>query len=82
MNRSAVTSLRTRHRSGKLVQLPGFGPVTAAVVLAEIGVDMNRFPTAGHPRKTKTGHGNRYLARALGDVVVMAGRSQTFLGEH
>ena len=28
-----------------------------------------------------TGHGNRYLARVLGEAVVMAGRSDTFLGE-
>ena len=28
-----------------------------------------------------TGHGDRYLARVLGEAAVMAGRSDTFLGE-
>ena len=28
-----------------------------------------------------TGHGNRYLARILGEAAVMAARSDTFLGE-
>jgi transposase len=29
-------------------EIPGIGPVAAAVILAEIGADMARFPTAGH----------------------------------
>ena len=78
---------------------PGIGPVAAAIIIAEIGVDMTRFPTAGHlcswakfspginssAGKTKgngsTGHGNRYLARVLGEAAVVAGRTDTFLGE-
>jgi transposase len=78
--------------------VPGFGPVSTAAVLAEIGVDMGRFPTAGHLAswakftpttqesagkargRPSTGHGNAYLARALGEAAVMAGRSNTFLG--
>jgi transposase len=31
-----------------LDQIPGIGPVAAAAIVAEIGVDMERFPTAGH----------------------------------
>jgi transposase len=31
--------------------------------------------------KAGTGHGNRYLARVLGDVAVAAGKTDTFLGE-
>jgi transposase len=83
----------------RLDELPGIGPVAAAVIIAEIGLDMTRFPTAGHlcswakvspgvkssAGKTKgngsTGHGNRYLARILGEAAVMAARSDTFLGE-
>ena len=83
----------------RLDEIPGIGPVAAAIIIAEIGVDMTRFPTAGHlcswakfspginssAGKTKgngsTGHGNRYLARVLGEAAVMAGRSHTFLGE-
>jgi transposase len=79
--------------------MPGIGPVAAAIILAEVGLDMARFPTAGHlcswakfspgikssAGKNKgsgsTGHGDRYLARVLGEAAVMAGRSDTFLGE-
>jgi transposase len=31
-----------------LDDIPGVGPVVAAAIIAEIGVDMGRFPTAGH----------------------------------
>jgi transposase len=31
--------------------------------------------------KSSTGHGNRYLARVLGEAAVAAGRTDTFLGE-
>lgn len=83
----------------RLDEIPGIGPVAAAIILAEIGVDMSRFPTAGHlcswakfspginssAGKSKgngsTGHGNRYLARVLGEAAVVAGRTDTFLGE-
>jgi transposase len=83
----------------RLDEIPGIGRVAAAIILAEIGVDMSRFPTAGHlcswakfspginssAGKTKgngsTGHGNRYLARVLGEAAVGVGRTHTFLGE-
>jgi transposase len=83
----------------RLDEIPGIGPVAAAVIIAEIGVDMTRFPTAGHlcswakfapgikssAGKNKgngsTGHGDRYLARVLGEAAVSAGRTDTFLGE-
>ena len=83
----------------RLDEIPGIGPVAAAVIIAEIGVDMTRFPTAGHlcswakfspgikssAGKNKgngsTGHGDRYLARVLGEAAVIAGRTDTFLGE-
>ena len=83
----------------RLDEIPGIGRVAAAIILAEIGADMSRFPTAGHlcswakfspgintsAGKTKgngsTGHGNRYLARALGEATVVAGKTDTFLGE-
>lgn len=82
-----------------LIEIPGVKSTTAAVIIAEIGVDMTRFPTAAHlagwakfapgikesaGRKKgtgATGHGNRYLARALGEAAVNAGRTGTFLGE-
>jgi transposase len=83
----------------RLDEIPGLGPIAAAIVIAEIGVDMTRFPTSGHlsswarfapgvkesAGKTKgkatTGHGNRYLARVLGEAAIGAGRTDTFLGE-
>src|SRR5680860_208474 len=83
----------------RLDEIPGIGQIAAAIVIAEIGLDMTRFPTAGHlcswakfspglkssAGKNKgngsTGHGDRYLARVLGEAAVTAGRSETFLGE-
>jgi hypothetical protein len=82
----------------RLDEICGVGRTAAQVILAEIGTDMGRFPTAGHlaswakftpgvtesAGKTKgnssTGHGNRYLARVLGEAAVAAGRTDTFLG--
>ena len=32
----------------RLDEIPGVGPVAAAIIIAEIGIDMTRFPTAGH----------------------------------
>ncbi|MFI6505491.1 IS110 family transposase [Nonomuraea typhae] len=32
----------------KLDEVPGISPVAAAVIISEVGVDMSRFPTAGH----------------------------------
>ncbi len=29
-------------------EIPGIGPVAAAIIIAEIGLDISRFPTAGH----------------------------------
>ena len=84
--------------AARLDEIPGVGPV-AAVIIAEVGVDMSRFPTAGHlcswakfspatrssAGKTKgngsTGHGNRYLARILGEAAAGAARTDSFLGE-
>jgi transposase len=82
-----------------LDDIPGVGAIAARAIIAEIGVDMSRFPTAGHlaswarfapgvkesAGKSKgsgsSGHGNRYLARALGEAAVGASRTNTFLGE-
>jgi transposase len=83
----------------RLDQIPGIGPTAAAVIIAEVGVDMTRFPTpahlsswarfapgvkesAGRKKGTgSTGHGDRYLARVLGEAAVGAGKTNTFLGE-
>ena len=83
----------------RLDAIPGVGRSAAAVIIAEVGVDMSRFPTAAHlaswakfapgikesaGRKKgtgATGHGNRYLARVLGEAAVSASKTDTFLGE-
>jgi transposase len=83
----------------RLDQIPGVGATTAAVIIAEVGLDMTRFPTpahltswarfapgvkesAGRKKGTgSTGHGDRYLARALGEAAVGASKTNTFLGE-
>jgi len=83
----------------RLDEIPGIGRAGAAVIIAEIGTDMSRFPTAGHlvswarfapgvkesagkkKGKGSTGHGNRYLARTLGEAAIGASRTDTFLGE-
>ena len=70
----------------RLDEITGVGCTAAHVMIAEIGVDMARFPTAAHlcswarfapgvkesagkPRgRGATGHGNRYLARILGEA--------------
>ena len=83
----------------RLDEIPGLGPVAACAALAEVGLDMTRFPTAGHlaswarfapgvkesagKKKGRgyTGHGNRYLAKVIGEAAVSAGKTDTFLGE-
>lgn len=83
----------------RLDEIPGVGATAAAVIIAEVGVDMTRFPTpahlsswarfapgvkesAGRKKGTgSTGHGDRYLARALGEAAVSASKTNTFLGE-
>jgi transposase len=83
----------------RLDEIPGIGPIAAAIILAEVGLDMTRFPTARHlcsrakftpgvkesagkkKGRGSTGHGNRYLARVLGEAAVGAARTDSFPGE-
>ena len=83
----------------RLQEIPGISATAAYAILAEIGLDMARFPTAGHlvswakfapgikesagkkKGKGTTGHGNRYLARVLGNAAASIARTSTFLGE-
>jgi transposase len=85
--------------AGRLDEIAGIGRIAAAVIIAEIGTDMTRFPTPGHlvsrakfapgvkesagkkKGRGSTGHGNRYLARVLGEAAIGAARTDTFPGE-
>jgi transposase len=87
------------HAVARLDEIPGLGAIGACAVIAEIGLDMTRFPTCAHlcswarfapgvkesagKKKGRggTGHGNRYLARVLGEAAVAASKTDTFLGE-
>ena len=82
----------------RLDEIPGVGAVIAATIIAEVGVDMSRFPTAGHlcswakfspginssagktTGNSSSGHGNAYLAGALGEAAVVTRKTDTFLG--
>jgi transposase len=82
----------------QLDAIPGIGAINAQDILAEIGVDMSRFPSPAHlvswagfcPQvKESAGRqrgrsarkkGNRYLAAALGEAAIVAGRGKTRLG--
>jgi transposase len=81
----------------RLDEIPGIGPATAQVIIAELGIDMSVFPTADHlaswaklcPRTIqsgakstggKTGKGNPWLKRALGEAAMSAAKTDSFLG--
>ena len=85
------------HQVAQLDEIPGVGQTGAQELIAEIGVDMTRFPASGHlvswarfaPRarqsagKAKpgtTGKGSPWVAGMLGEAVLGAGRTKTFLG--
>ena len=81
----------------QLDEIPGIGVTGAQEIIAEIGVDMGRFPTPGHlvswakfapaarqsagkSKPGSTGKGNPRLGGALGEAVIGAARTKTFLG--
>ena len=81
----------------RLDEITGIGRVAAQTIIAEVGLDMTQFPTAGHlvswakltparcspghARGGRTGKGNPYLKGVLGEAAAAAGRTDTFLGE-
>jgi transposase len=81
----------------RLDQIPGISPELAASIISETGLDMTKFPTAGHlvswaglcgrthqsgPRtRQDKGHGSSYLRGYLGQAAIAAASTPTFLGE-
>jgi transposase len=81
----------------RLDAIPGISADLAAAIIAETGLDMTRFPTAGHlvswaglcPRARQSGPrtrhgksaGNTYLRGYLGQAATGAANTSTFLGE-
>jgi transposase len=81
----------------RLDEIPGISRDLAAAIIAETGLDMTRFATAGHlvsyaglcpvpahsakSRKNRKGHGNKYLRGYLGQAAIAARNTDTFLGE-
>ena len=85
------------HQVAQLDQIPGVGKTGAQELIAEVGIDMTRFPTAAHlvswakfaPRARQsagrakpgtTGKGNPWIGGTLGEAVIGAARTKTFLG--
>jgi transposase len=68
--------------AARLDAIPGIGPRTSEILIAELGVDMRQFPTARHvaswaglcpgPRAVRTGKGNRWLRPALIEAALAA----------
>jgi transposase len=83
--------------TARLDEIPGVSAELAGSIIAETGVDMGRFPTAGHlvawaglcPRTIQSGprtrhgkgQGNTYLRGYLGQAAIGASGTATFLGE-
>jgi transposase len=82
----------------QLDEIAGVGTTSAQELIAEIGVDMSRFPTAGHlvswakfapidnssagkKKGGSTGKGNPWIGGTLGEIVIGASRTHTFLAE-
>jgi len=83
--------------AARLDEVPGISAELAVSIIAETGLDMTRFPTAGHlvswaglcPRAIQSGprtrhgkgQGNTYLRGYLGQAATGAAGTATFLGE-
>jgi transposase len=77
----------------RLAEIPGISPALAAAIIGEIGLDMSRFPTAGHlvswtglcPRTVQSGArkkdgskpGNAHLRGLMGQAANGAARTGT-----
>jgi transposase len=84
--------------AGRLDEIPGISATGAQELIAEIGLDMSRFPDAAHlvsrakfapidrnsagkKKGGSTGKGNPWLAGTVGEIVIAAARTDTFLAE-
>ena len=72
----------------RLAEIPGVSPDLARAVIAEVGLDMTRFPTPGHlaaraglaPVARQSGPGARKPARGRGDAYLKGYCTQAALG--
>ena len=82
----------------QLDEVAGVGKTSAQELIAEIGTDMSRFPTAAHlvswakfapidnssagkKKGCSTGKGNPWIGGTLGEIVIGASRTHTFIAE-
>jgi transposase len=81
----------------RLAEIPGMSRDLARNLIAEIGLDMSRFPTPGHlvswaglapetaqsgtRSRSKKGHGDSYARNAATQAAGGAAKTKTFLGE-
>jgi transposase len=72
----------------RLAEIPGVSPALARAIIAETGLDMTRFPTAGHlvswaglaPAARQSGPRNRKPAKGQGDAYLKGYRTQAATG--
>jgi transposase len=72
----------------RLAQIPGIGEDLARSIIAEIGLDMSRFPTAGHlvswaglcPSARQSGHSTRPGSKGQGNRYLRASLGQAAIG--
>ena len=83
--------------ASRLAEIPGMSKELARNIIAEIGLDMTRFPTPGHlvswaglapetaqsgtRARTRKGHGDGYARNAATQAASGAAKTKTFLGE-
>ena len=74
--------------AARLAEIPGVSPMLARAIIAEVGLDMTRFPTAGHlvswaglcPSARQSGTRTRAGKKGQGDAWLRASLGQATIG--